>query len=592
KRFSPDSAEDALAVARAVGLVVDDEQRTEDPKGKGPAKNLVNIVGHVAGRLADDSSTPPDYTVENLRQRESKSRPPAPLITSTLQQAASVRLRFSASRTMRVAQQLYEGIEIPGEGQVGLITYMRTDSRHLSGDAIKMARGFIGEKYGDPYVPEKPNVYTSGKRAQEAHEAVRPTDVSRRPEDLQKALSSDQFKLYQLIWKQFVACQMSPAIWNVTEADIVVRGEAGEARFKAMGRQIKFDGYLRVAGMPRSGDQILPDLNESQPVAPVQLNPTQHFTQPPPRYTEASLVKALEAENIGRPSTYASIIKTIQDRKYVEQINRSFMPTDLGIVVTDKLVKHFPNIFDRRFTARMEDELDRIEDHDADWVAVLEEFYGPFHEKLEKAKEEMVHAKAETEPSDYTCEKCGKEMVYRFSKNGRYLACTGYPDCKQTYPVDREGKKIEKQVTDIACPKCSEPMLLRRGRFGPFLSCPKYPECDGVVNLDKKGFVKHPSPPPLLVEDVKCTKCEAPVNMRRGKRGPWLSCSKFPKCRGRVAWSSLEEEKKKELEAALVRHEAENPQPIVRHTDGTPVGPTTAPQVADATETPRETDGD
>ncbi|MFP4141409.1 MAG: type I DNA topoisomerase [Phycisphaerae bacterium] len=585
KRWSTDQADNALTLARQLGLIIDDEQRTEDPDAKGPAKNKVVAVGHIAGH-GDENESAPEYTVRNLRRRESKSRPPAPLITSTMQQAASVRLRYSASRTMQLAQQLYEGIDIPGEGHVGLITYMRTDSRHLSRDAVNMARSFISERFGQQYIPSKPNVFTSGKRAQEAHEAIRPTDVSRRPEDLEKALTPQQLKLYRLIWRQFVACQMTPAVWTVTEADIMTSTPGGEVTLRAMGRTIKFDGYLRVAGMPTSGDQILPPLEEGQPVGPVELKPTQHFTQPPPRFTEASLVKALEAENIGRPSTYASIIKTIQDRKYVEQQNRSFHPTDLGIVVTDKLVKHFPNVFDTRFTAKMEDELDRIEDSSADWVKVLEEFYGPFSNTLEKAKEEMVHAKAETEPSEYTCEKCGKEMVYRFSKNGRYLACTGYPDCKQTHPVDKDGKKIEKQVSDVACPECEAPMLLRRGRYGPFLSCSRYPDCKGVVNLDKKGNIKHPSPPPLLVEDIECTKCGAPLNLRRGKRGPWLSCSKFPKCRGRVGWTKLEEAKQKELEERLVRHESEHPVPQVTRIDGTVVGESEPPRILAPDEVP------
>ncbi len=587
KRFKVDQADEAIEIAKALGMDVADVKRAENPKAKGPARNEVTVLGPVGDH--------PDFTVRNLKQRNSKSRPPAPFITSTLQQAASVRLRYSTGRTMRIAQQLYEGIEIPGEGTVGVITYMRTDSRRLSGDAIGMARSLIESKFGSEYLPEKPNVYSSGQRAQEAHEAIRPTDPSRLPEKIRKALTDEQFRLYELIWNQFVACQMTPAVWKVTECEIAADTSAGEAIFRAMGRTIKFDGYLRVMGMPKSGDQILPQLDEGQPVGPVDLNPTQHFTQPPPRYTEASLVKALEAENIGRPSTYASIIKTIQDRQYVLLENRSFTPTDLGIVVTDKLVKHFPQVFDVRFTANLEDQLDAVEEDRADWVAVLEQFYGPFSEKLETAKEEMVHAKAETQPSEYTCEKCGKEMVYRFSKNGRYLACTGYPDCKQTHPVDKEGKKIEKMNTDIACPKCSSPLVLRRGRFGPFLSCSRYPDCDGIVNLDRKGNVKHPSPPPLLVEDVHCPKCEAPVNLRRGKRGPWLSCSAFPKCRGRVGWTGLDPEKQKELEKALLAHEKEHPVPIVRHVDGTPVGPETKPQEIVETASPdgkTETRGD
>ena len=545
-------------------------QRQEDPEGKGPAANCVTVLGRVGDAA-------PTFSVAAVNQRQSRTRPPGPFTTASLQQAASVQLRFSTSRTMRVAQQLYEGVEVPGEGSVGLITYMRTDSRHLSGESVAQVRSYIAEQLGPQYVPEKPNVFSSGERAQEAHEAVRPTEVGRDPESLQGALTAEQHKLYELIWKRFVACQMPPAVWSVTEADIVADTPAGRAVFKAMGRTLKFDGFMRVAGAPRGGDQILPPLQPEQPVAPVRIDPTQRFTQPPPRYTEASLVKALEADNIGRPSTYASIIQTIQGRGYVELKDRAFHPTSLGQVVTDKLVKHLPKTFEVRFTAHMEDELDKVEDARMDWVAVLEEFYGPFKANLDRASEEMVHAKAETAPSDYVCE-CGKPMVYRWSKNGRYLACTGYPKCKQTYPVDEKGRKLAPQTVDIACPKCGEGMVLRRGRFGPFLSCSRYPDCDGVVNLDKKGHVKLPTAPPMQVE-LPCPKCGAPLNLRRGKRGPWLSCSKFPKCRGRQAWSVLDDETTKSLELQLLNHEKANPQPVIKRLDGTLVGEAQAPQV-------------
>jgi DNA topoisomerase-1 len=335
-----------------------------------------------------------------------------------------------------------------------------------------------------------------------------------------------------------------------------------------MGRQLAFDGFLRVTGLPRTGDQLLPPLAKDQPVAPLALTPTQHFTQPPPRYTEAGLVKALEADNIGRPSTYATIITTIQDRQYVELVERSFRPTDLGLAVTDKLVKHFPKEFDVRFTAHMEDQLDKIEEAHADWVAVLEEFYRPFAENLKKAGEEMTHAKAETTPSEYKCETCGKPMVYRFSKNGRYLACTGYPDCKSTHPVDREGKKVARVEVDVACPLCGKKMILRRSRFGEFLSCSGYPECTGSLKLDRAGNVKPPTPPPLEV-DVKCPKCQSKLYLRRSKRGPWLGCSKYPKCRGRMAWSALPEEQQKDLTHRLEEHEHAHPMPELKKADGT-----------------------
>ena len=573
RKFQADNAEAAIEVAEALGLAVREVRRREEPNGKGPAGHHVQVLGQPGQRC-------PKFLVSELKQRDSRTRPPAPFTTASLQQAAAVRLRFSASRTMRTAQQLYEGIEVPGEGSVGLITYMRTDSRHLSGDSLEQVRALIGGRFGEEYVPDKPNVYASAERAQQAHEAVRPTDPARLPADVKAPLTRDQFALYELIWKQFVACQMPPAVWKVTEADITAETPAGQAVFKAMGRRLAFDGFLRVAGMPRSGEQVLPSLEPGKPVAPVELSPRQHFTQAPPRYTEASLIKALEADNIGRPSTYAAIIQTIQDRQYVLLEERTFHATDLGIVVTDKLVKHFPGIFDVRFTAQMEDRLDGIEEARLDWVRVLEDFYGPFHAKLERAAEEMVHAKAETQPSDYACQACGKPMVYRLSRNGRYLACTGYPACKQTHPVDRDGNKIEDVRVDIACPKCGQVMLLRRGRFGPFLSCSAYPDCDGVVNVDKKGFVKLPGAPPLHV-DVPCPKCGQPLSLRRGKRGPWLSCSAFPKCRGRAGWTTLDQAKREQLEQALADHERENPVPAIRHLDGTPATAETLPQPVD-----------
>jgi len=572
-KFEPENAEPALEVAVALGFVATEVQRSENPEGKGPARHLVGVAGRLADRL-------PQFAVREINERDSRSRPPAPFTTATLQQAASVQLRFSAQRTMRIAQQLYEGVEVPGEGSVGLITYMRTDSRNLSAEAVSHCRSLIADSFGRQYVPEKPNFYASDKRAQEAHEAIRPTDVTRRPEQLASALTDEQFKLYDLIWRRFVACQMTPAVWKVTDVVLAAGTPAGEATFKAMGRRLAFDGFMAATGRPRDGDQLLPHLAVNQPVAPIELRATQHFTQPPPRYTEASLVKALEADGIGRPSTYAAIIQTIQERKYVKQIDRAFHPTDLGIVVTDKLVKHFPHVFDVRFTAHMEDELDKIEDAQIDWVRVLQDFYGPFSDRLKQAAKEMVHARAETKPSEYKCEACGKAMVYRFGTNGRYLACTGYPECRQTYPVDENGRRVEARNVDVACPKCGKAMVLRHGRFGPFLSCSQYPACDGVLNLDAKGFIKRPAPPPLPVE-LKCPKCESPLNLRRGKRGPWLSCSKYPKCRGRLGWKTLSEEQQKQLERKLAEHEKANPQQAITKLDGTLIGQEQPPESLD-----------
>jgi len=573
EKFRPTDSEVSLEVVNALSLAVDEVQRTEDPDAKGPAVNRVRIVARI------DGSQPP-FTVTDIKQRQRRSRAPAPFTTVTMQQAASVRMHFSASRTMRVAQKLYEGLSIPGEGSVGLITYMRTDSTHLSNDALGQVRGFIGDTFGSAYLPGKPARYSSSKRAQEAHEAIRPTSVSRTPEQLRGSLEPDQLKLYELIWRRFVACQMNPAIWQVTEAVITASTPAGDAEFKAMGRSLEFDGHLKVAGLPRGGDQILPELDTGRRVAPIDVNPEQHFTQPPPRYTEASLVKALEAEGIGRPSTYAAIIKTIQDREYVRIQDRTFHPTHLGTVVTDRLVQHMPRVFDIRFTAHLEDQLDDVEAGQVEWVDILKRFYGPFHENLEKAAEDMVHVQAESEPSEYNCDKCGKPMAYRLNKSGRYLSCTGYPECKSTMPVDEEGKPARPALTDIACPACGKALQMKKGRYGPFLSCSDYPECKSIVNLDRKGGVKLPSAPPLQIE-LNCEKCGSPLNLRRSKRGPWLACSAFPKCRGRLGWKTLTDEQRKDLELRLMNHEKAHPQPVIKTMGHAPVEAGYPPQPYD-----------
>ncbi len=523
EKFNCADAEAALRLAEALGLTVRSVERSEDPEGKGPARRRVRIDA----RVNRDAGV--NFAVTSLQSRSSRNRPPPPFTTASLQQAASVRLRFSASRTMRLAQQLYEGIELPAEGSVGLITYMRTDSVRLSAQAIEQVRGYIEGTFGKEYLPEKPNVYRSGARAQAAHEAIRPTDATRSPASLKASLTAEQWKLYDLIWRRFVSSQMPPAQWNVTEADVSAETAGGPAVFRAVGRHLAFDGYLKVAGMPRRDEQTLPELTVGAAVAPVAIRPSQRFTQPPPRYTEASLVKALEAEGIGRPSTYAAIIQTIQDRAYVKQLDRRFHATDLGMVVTDKLVKYFPDIFDLRFTARMEDRLDEIEAGREKWVAVLRDFYGPFEQDLAKAGKEMVHAKAETEPSEYTCPNCEKPMVYRWSKTGRFLACSGYPKCKTTFPVDERGEKIEPKAVDVTCPECGKGMLLRRGRFGVFLGCREYPKCRGTLPCDEQG-----NPLKLVKsEDIKenCPECGAPMVVRRRGRRAFLACSRYPDCR-------------------------------------------------------------
>jgi DNA topoisomerase-1 len=563
EKFESRTAEDTLAVARKAGFELLEDKRTEDPKAKGDAKNQVTLIGKVGDA--------PTYTVESIETKRTRSRPFAPFITSTMQQSAANVLNFAAQTTMRVAQQLYEGVEVPGVGSIGLITYMRTDSTHLSGEAISNVRKYIDGKFGDKYLPEKPNFYSSSnKAAQEAHEAIRPTDVTLSPDSpgIKKALDERQLKLYRLIWNRFVACQMTPAEWDSTSVVIAAEADGTKLRFRGSGRTLVFDGFYKVTGLPKSGDdQILPPLEEKQEVAPIQIDPTQHFTSPPPRYTEASLVKKLESEGIGRPSTYASIIQVIQNRKYVEKISNRFHATDLGMVVTDKLLEAFPGIMEVGYTREMENQLDAVEEQHHDWVQMLHKFYGPFKQKLSEAHEELQHAKAETAPSPYDCPECGAKMEYRFGRNGRFLSCSRYPDCKAALPIDREGRPQPPETTDIACPDCGKAMMMKKGRFGPFLSCQDYPECKGVVNLDKKGAVKLPQPPPYLT-DLDCPKCGEKLNLRESKRGLWLSCSAFPKCRGRQAWSKLEEDKQAELESAWSKHRSANPVPDVKTIDG------------------------
>jgi len=576
ERFKDASAQDntpaLLEVARLAGLQSIQTEVTEDPKGKGPARHLRVVSGEI-----DPAAK---YRVTAIESKRTSTRPAAPFITSTLQQAGSSRLGFAARRTMQAAQQLYEGVEIPGEGPTGLITYMRTDSTRLSGDALSMAREFIQKEYGAEYLPQKPNFFSSSNsQAQDAHEAIRPTSLAHSPQKLKNVLRPDQYKVYSLIWSRFVACQMKPAQWDSTS--VFIEGGIDPAKpvtFKTQGRTLAFDGFYRVAGVPLASDeQSLPPLKENDSLSPFAIEPKQRFSAPPARYTEASLIKKLEAEGIGRPSTYASIIQVIQLRKYVEQIERRFYATDLGEIVIDKLREAFPGIFRVDYTKKMEAELDKIEEEHHDWISMLEKFYEPFSQKLKKDLEELGHAKAGTQPApdEYRCGACGAPTVYRFGKNGRFLSCSTYPKCSWASPIDREGKPRPVEETNVACPKCGEPMIKRVGRFGPFLGCRRYNDeknpCDGILNLDKKTHkVVAPSQPPLET-DLPCPKCGKPLNLRLGLRGPWLGCSSFPKCRGRMAWTKLEAEVKEKWQRALDEHVAKHPIPIITTVDGQPL---------------------
>jgi DNA topoisomerase-1 len=495
--------------------------------GKEQAEPVFNALKKAEFKLAD------------LQTKQSVSRPSAPFITSTLQQAAANRLGFATKRTMRVAQQLYEGIDLGSMGSLGLITYMRTDSTHLSGEAIKEVRKYIEAHLGQDYMPKEAKFYASKKNAQQAHEAIRPTDVDLTPDDIKPFLSEEQYKLYNLVWRRFVACQMTSAKWDVTNLKISTQTPVGCCWYRTTGRILVFDGFTKVWPIT-SNEQQLPSMQVDQQLAAVDIKAEQHFTKPPARYTEAALVKALEKEGIGRPSTYASIISTIQDRKYVEQKEKKFYATDIGEVVTEKLCEYFPKIMDIAFTRYMEEQLDKIEEQHLDWLGVLKDFYGPFKESLEKAQAEMKHAKAEVTPSEYECPKCGKQLVYRFGKNGKFLSCSTYPDCTFACPCDKEGKMVEEKLSEHECPECGKPMVHKSGRFGPFLGCSDYPECKTTLKLDKEGNVLPPKPPPEPT-GVKCYKCKnGELVIRQSKKGPFMGCNKFPKCRTIISIKQLD----------------------------------------------------
>lgn len=494
--------------------------------------------GDTANNLFD-SIKDAQFKIEDLQQKRTTSRPSPPFITSTLQQAAANRIGYTAKKTMSQAQRLYEGKDLGDIGTLGLITYMRTDSTHISPEGMNAVRDYIAKSFGNGYVPEKPNFFAAKKNAQQAHEAIRPTDPAITPQMVKPHLSNDEYRLYNLIWQRFVASQMTPAKFDTTTVGIQTNTPMGACLYRANGRVLVFDGFTKV-WLTTSNDQHLPAMSIGDPLATVSMQPHQNFTKPPARYTEASLVKTLEKEGIGRPSTYASIISTIQDRKYAEKIEGKFHATDIGEVVTDKLSEFFPKVMDISFTSHMEAQLDKIEDQHLEWTGVLKEFYDPFEKNLTKAEEEMKHAKAETTPSDYECTECGKPMVYRFGKNGKFLSCSDYPTCKHASPCDKEGKIVETKESEHKCPNCSQPMLFKLGRFGQFLGCSAYPECKTILGLDKDGNPLPPKPPPEPT-GIKCHKCKTgEFVIRQSKRGPFMGCNKFPRCRTIVSVKQVE----------------------------------------------------
>jgi DNA topoisomerase-1 len=466
-----------------------------------------------------------DFTVLKVEKKARKKNPTPPFITSTLQQEAARKLGFSAKKTMMLAQRLYEGIDFGDEGPVGLITYMRTDSTHIADEAITELRNYIAEKYGDDYLPKTAKKYKVSKSAQEAHEAIRPTSMTHTPDKAKPLLERDQYRLYDLIWKRFISSQMNPAIMDQTAVDVA----AGDTIFRATGSIMRFPGFTSVYTEGKDSEDdtdkegLLPDLKEGEVLTLKGITPKQHFTEPPPRFSEATLVKELENKGIGRPSTYAAIISNIQDREYVRLEKKRFFPTELGMLVTELLIENFSDIMNVEFTAKMEDRLDEIEAGKANWLKSMKQFYSGFEKALANAKESMRNVKRQEIPTEIVCDKCSSNMVIKWGRNGEFLACPNYPDCKNTTNFKRtENGKIEIVIEEVEeseekCPVCTKQMVIRRGRYGRFLACSDYPECKGTKPI---------------TTGVKCPKCnKGEISERRTKRGKvFYGCTEYPKC--------------------------------------------------------------
>jgi len=479
------------------------------------------------------------YTVRSVETKEKRRNPVPPFVTSTLQQEASRKLRFSVKRTMLLAQRLYEGIELGSEGSVGLITYMRTDSVRVSAEALAEVRRLIAERFGEKYLPASPNVYRSKKDSQDAHEAIRPTSVFRTPESVAPYLSEDELKLYRLIWMRFVASQMTPALFDQTAVDIEAEGADGHKYlFRETGSVLKFDGFRAVyeEGKDQKDEEDeelkhrLPPVASGELLRLKSLEPEQHFTEPPPRFTEATLVKELEADGIGRPSTYASILSTIQDRDYVRKEGGRFVPTELGMVVTDLLVENFGDIFDVTYTARMEEALDEIEEGRMNWREAMADFYEKFSVDLARAAENMTDIKRMEKPTDLVCDKCGRPMVIKWGRHGSFIACTGYPECTNTRELTVDLPDVDKvdlaeQEDEQYCPNCGRPMVLKKGRFGQFYACSGYPDCKTTQRV---GGVEKKADTPL---EEKCPVCGHNLVIKHGRYGEFTACGNYPNCR-------------------------------------------------------------
>jgi len=484
-----------------------------------------------------------NWIVRSVDKKERRRNAAPPFTTSKLQQDSSRKLRFSVKRTMMIAQRLYEGVELGEEGLVGLITYMRTDSTRVSKDALAEVRELIGTQYGPTYLPETPNTFKSKKLAQEAHEAIRPTSAFRNPDQIKQYLKEDEYKVYKLIWQRFVASQISPAVFDQTTVDIDAKTANETFWFRVTGSVLKFDGFLKVyeeskEGKDEEAEELkhkLPPLEAGQKLTLKALKPEQHFTEPPPRYNEASLVKELEERGIGRPSTYSAILSTIQERQYVQKIGGKFVPTEIGLVVTDLLIENFPDIFDVQYTARLEEELDEIEEGKEKWTDALADFYKKFEKDLHYAEKHMENIKRMEKPTDEKCERCGSPLVIKWGKHGSFFACSSYDkndpnSCTFTKenPIDLpdlDSADMQETSQEEYCENCGRVMVLKRGRFGQFMACTGYPDCKTTRRLDQGKKV------PDIPLDELCPKCGRNMMIRHGRYGEFTACSGYPDCK-------------------------------------------------------------
>ncbi|MCD6258806.1 MAG: type I DNA topoisomerase [Helicobacteraceae bacterium] len=457
------------------------------------------------------------FTIKAIETKQRKSATPPPFMTSTLQQTASSKLGFTPKKTMMVAQALYEGVKTP-DGTSGVITYMRTDSLNLAKEAVDAARDFIGNKFGEKYLPKEPKVYTKkAKGAQEAHEAIRPTMLHFTPEIAQSFLKADEIKLYRLIYERFVACQMNDALFE--QQSITFKGSENE--YRASGRKLLFDGFYALTGT-EDKDKLLPTLKEGEKIALQSIQPEQHFTEPPSRYSEASLIKKLESEGIGRPSTYAPTVATLSNRTYVTIEKKQIIPTEMAFTVTDILEKNFSNIVDANFTANMEEQLDEVAEGHTDWQKLLSDFYFSFMQQVEEGKEKIVSLKL-AKPLGRPCPKCGEELLLRSGRFGNFIACSGFPKCKYTEQIDDEGNTVEvkEEISDEKCDKCGKDMVVKSGRNGKFLACSGYPDCKNTKSLESE----------TKTSDVACPDCGGKLLWKQSRRGAFWGCENYPKCK-------------------------------------------------------------